>query len=104
MYVTILTTANEHMPKIRVFRASKQSYIMTTANEHFLLNYVREIMSDIPNEIKILHIHKGCEDKKSFIEFIKLINGRSYILGYENFIKRYDEEMIKEFQSKVSHT
>ncbi len=61
-------------------------------------------MCDIPEEIKILHIHKGCEDKKSFIEFIKLNTGKSYILGYENFTKRYDEVMIKEFKSKVSHS
>ena len=36
MYVTILTSANEHIPKLRVFGGQKESYIMTSANEHFL--------------------------------------------------------------------
>jgi hypothetical protein len=57
-------------------------------------------MSDIPNEIKILHIHKGCEDKKSFIEFIKTSTGKSHILSYESFVRRYDAEMVEDFKAK----
>ncbi|WP_193151292.1 hypothetical protein [Sulfurimonas sediminis] len=53
-------------------------------------------------EIKITHIHQGKDDESSFIEFIKIDNGKTLLLQWNSFIKRYDEELIKEFRaSKV---
>ena len=31
----------------------------------------------VPDEVKIIHIHKGNEEKNDFIEFIKLRDGES---------------------------
>lgn len=53
--------------------------------------------SDTPREIKILHIHRGSELHKSYVEFIKLDNAKNYLLSYDSFVKRYgsiDEEIL----------
>jgi hypothetical protein len=55
-------------------------------------------MSDIPNEVKILYIHKGKDDESSFIEFMKLDNGKTLLLQWNSFIKRFGAEIIKEFK------
>ena len=57
----------------------------------------KNMNNDIPKEIKILHIHRGSELHKSYVEFIKFDNGKSYILSYDGFVKRYgaiDEEIL----------
>jgi hypothetical protein len=51
----------------------------------------------VPREVKIVHIHKGKDDESSFIESIRLKNGKPLILQWNSFIKRYGVEMIEEF-------
>ncbi|WP_457748484.1 hypothetical protein [Sulfurimonas sp.] len=59
-------------------------------------------METVPNEIKITHIHQGKDDKSSFIEFIKIDNGKTLLLQWNSFIKRFDIELIEAFRaSKV---
>jgi hypothetical protein len=55
-------------------------------------------MEDIPNEVKVLHIHKGAEGKRDFVEFIVISTGKSHILTDAGFIKRYGDEVLKEFK------
>lgn len=45
--------------------------------------------------IKIIHILKSGDDI-SFIEFME--DGKSKILSYDNFIKRYGAEIIKDLK------
>jgi len=56
-------------------------------------------MSKVPDEIKIIHIHKGSEDDKSFIEFMTLSTGKTHILKYNSFINRFNKELINEFEA-----
>ena len=53
----------------------------------------------IHDEVKILHIHKGNEEKNDFIEFMLLRNGRNVILRVSGFVKRYGSELIDEFRA-----
>jgi len=53
----------------------------------------------IPDEVKIIHIHEGNDDKSSFIEFITLRNGKTFLLKYDSFVKRFSKELIEEFKS-----
>jgi len=53
----------------------------------------------IPEEVKIIHIHEGKDDKSSFIEFIVLSTGKILLLKYGSFIKRFSKELIEEFNS-----
>ena len=53
----------------------------------------------IPDEVKIVHIHKGKEEKSSFIEFIVLHNGKTLLLQFDSFVKRYGKELIEAFKS-----
>ena len=56
-------------------------------------------MSEVPNEIKIIHIHQGKDDESSFIEFMRLNNGKTLILQWNSFIKRFGSELINEFKA-----
>ncbi|WP_188109957.1 hypothetical protein [Sulfurimonas hydrogeniphila] len=51
------------------------------------------------NEIKITHIHQGKDDESSFIEFIKLDNGKTLLLQWNSFIKRFGVEVIEAFKT-----
>jgi len=55
-------------------------------------------MNEIPNEVKILHIHKASDNHENFIEFMLLKNGKSSILKESGFIRRYGSEALKEFE------
>jgi len=52
----------------------------------------------IHEEVKIIHIHEGKDDKSSFIEFIVLSTGKTLLLKYDSFIKRFSKELIEEFK------
>jgi len=60
-------------------------------------------MSELPNEIKITHIHKGKDNESSFIEFIKLDNGKTLLLQWNSFIKRFDIELIETFRASKEY-
>ena len=47
-------------------------------------------------DIKIKLLLKGLDGTISFIEFME--NGKSKILSYDNFIKRYGAETIKDLK------
>ena len=53
----------------------------------------------IPDEVKIVHIHKDKEEKSSFIEFVILRNGKVHLLTFHGFVKRYGAELIEAFKS-----
>jgi len=54
-------------------------------------------------EIKILHIHKGKDEKSSFIEFIVLRNDKTLLLQFDSFVKRYGRKLIEAFKSSNTH-
>ena len=54
----------------------------------------------LPNEVKIIHLHGASVEADSFVEFIKLDSGKTYILQFNNFVKRYGLELIEAFKSK----
>jgi len=54
---------------------------------------------EMEDEVKILHIHKGNEEKNDFIEFMKLRDGKSAILKVNGFVKRYGSKLIDEFRA-----
>ncbi len=58
-------------------------------------------MNDIqvPDEVKIIHIHKGNEEQNDFIEFMKLRDGKSAMLRVGGFVKRYGSELVDEFRA-----
>ena len=53
----------------------------------------------VPDEVKIIHIHKGNEEKNDYIEFMLLRDGRSAMLRVSGFIKRYGSELVDEFRA-----
>ena len=53
----------------------------------------------IPDEVKIIHIHQGNEEKNDFIEFMLLQNGKTALLRVGSFIKRYGSELVDEFRA-----
>ena len=53
----------------------------------------------VPDEVKIIHIHKGNEEKNDFIEFMLLQNGKTALLRVGSFIKRYGSELVDEFRA-----
>jgi len=55
-------------------------------------------MNEIPNEVKIIHIHKASDNHENFIEFLSIKSGKSHILRESGFIRRYGSEAIQEFQ------
>jgi len=55
-------------------------------------------MSEMPKEVKILHIHRASDNHENFIEFLLIKNGKSQILRESGFIRRYGSEIIEEFQ------
>ena len=52
---------------------------------------------EIQDEVKILHIHKGAEGKRDFVEYIDIRSGKTHILTDASFIKRYGKETIEAF-------
>ena len=53
--------------------------------------------NEMNDEVKILHIHKGAEGKRDFIEYIDIRSGKTHILTDKSFIKRYGKETIEAF-------
>jgi len=53
--------------------------------------------NEMNDEVKILHIHKGSEGKRDFIEYIDIRSGKTHILTDTSFIKRYGKETIEAF-------
>ena len=56
----------------------------------------------IPDEVRVTHVHNGKDEDSSFIEFIKLDDGKVKILTATGFIKRYGKELIEAFKSSQS--
>ena len=54
----------------------------------------------VPDEVKVTHIHGAKIEADSFIEFTLLNNGKTYILQFNHFVKRYGLEMIEAFKSQ----
>lgn len=54
----------------------------------------------MPNELTVTHIHGANVETDSFIEFIKLDNGKSFVLRFNTFVNRYGREPIKTFKSE----
>ena len=52
---------------------------------------------ELHDEVKILHIHKGAEGKRDFVEYIDIRNGKTHILTDASFSKRYGRETIEAF-------
>jgi hypothetical protein len=56
------------------------------------------MMSELPKEVEIIHIHAGSEEKKSFYEFLVLSTHRTNILRYDGFVNRNGFEPINRFK------
>ena len=56
--------------------------------------------TDVPDEVKIIHIHGASVEADSFVEFVKMDNAKTYILQFNHFLKRYGLELIEAFKSK----
>ena len=55
---------------------------------------------ELPSEVKIIHIHSASVESDSFVEFVKFDNGKTYILQFNNFAKRYGLELIEAFKTQ----
>ena len=55
-------------------------------------------MNEIPNKVKILHIHKSGDNHENFIEYMLTKSGKSSILRESGFIRRFGSEAIREFK------
>ena len=53
----------------------------------------------VPDEVKIIHIHRGKDEQSNFVEFIKLRDGKTGILRTGGFIKRFGKELIEAFEA-----